>query len=213
VCGCKSANPRCAALNAALCFRRRLGVFATQPGYHPPSEVDLLRRQLRWRLLCLLIPADVSALAPLPLFGLARLFWKTMDATRAAARCAIWQPHCPTHSGHRSRTAEIGRVPLHLPATTGRSKGAIAEPAKTCSATPETLVECLAHLHRLMLLLHALPIFHTHGLLWWRTNIMLLSAARWCSYPNSISTSLSAYAAGHRADGRAAFLHPRFTLL
>ena len=139
-------------------------------------------------------------------------------ATAVGARCSR---STPTAAGtpHRAaaarasdafetveRSADDLAALLYTSGTTGRSKGAMLTHGNLAS-NAEALRRDLA-LHSDDVLIHALPIFHTHGL-FVATNVTLFSGASMLFLPRfDVDEIFRAAAAGDRADGRADLLRP-----
>ena len=159
-------SPDALALYAA-CVQAGLVFLPLNPGYTAP-EVDYFVGNSGARLL-VCDPADVSALAPVAAAAGAAV--ETMDATgRGTLRDLA--ATLPDTFDTVDRTAEDLAAFLYTSGTTGRSKGAMLSQQNLLS-NAETLVD-VWHFTKADVLLHALPIFHTHGL-FVATNIMLLS--------------------------------------
>jgi len=110
-----------------------------------------------------------AALAPVAAAAGARIETLNADATGSFADLAADQPE-----SFATATREAGDLAalLYTSGTTGRSKGAMLSQSNLLS-NAETLTDLWRFTKR-DVLLHALPIFHTHGL-FVATNIMLLT--------------------------------------
>ena len=103
------------------------------------------------------------------------------------SRSPPWEPTARagalpgTRRGQPATFDDVARGPddlaaiLYTSGTTGRSKGAMLTHGNLAS-NADALCDILA-LHRRDVLLHALPIYHTHGL-FVATNVTLMSPAR-----------------------------------
>ena len=110
----------------------------------------------------------------------------------------------PRPSRPSSASADDLAALLYTSGTTGRSKGAMLTHGNLVS-NAEALRETWRYTAD-DVLIHALPIFHTHGL-FVATNVTLFSGASMLFLPRfDVDTDLRADAAGDRADGRADLL-------
>ncbi|MHC9235865.1 malonate--CoA ligase [Pseudooceanicola sp. 502str34] len=111
--------------------------------------------------------AEIAALA-----GAARLFTLGADGTGTLAEAQSAQPSGEFHAVPRA-ASDLAAI-LYTSGTTGRSKGAMLSHANLAS-NAETLRDLWRFTDK-DVLIHALPIFHTHGL-FVATNVALLSGA------------------------------------
>jgi len=159
-------SPDALALYAA-CVQAGLVFLPLNPGY-TASEVDYFVGNSGARLL-VCDPADVTELTPVAAAAGAAV--ETMDNTgRGTLRDLA--ATLPDTFDTVDRGAEDLAAFLYTSGTTGRSKGAMLSQRNLLS-NAETLVD-VWQFTKADVLLHALPIFHTHGL-FVATNIMLLS--------------------------------------
>ncbi|MDF0601739.1 malonyl-CoA synthase [Psychromarinibacter sp. C21-152] len=135
---------------------------------YPPAEVDYFVGNSGAKLL-LCDPADAAALAPVAAGHGARLMTLAADGTGSFPAAAEGQPES---FDTVDRAADDLAAFLYTSGTTGRSKGAMLTQDNLLS-NAETLVETWRFTAD-DVLLHALPIFHTHGL-FVATNITLLA--------------------------------------
>ena len=120
-------------------------------------------------------PARAEALTPLA--GQARVMTMDADGTGSLAAAAA---DMPTSIAPAPRGADDLAALLYTSGTTGRSKGAMLSHGNLLS-NAQVLVDAWRFTDR-DVLLHALPIFHTHGL-FVASNVSLLSGARMIFLP------------------------------
>ena len=159
-------SPDALALYAA-CVQAGFVFLPLNPAY-TPSEVDYFVSNSGARLL-ICDPAKAEALTPIAGAAGASLETLSDDGSGTLAEKAVRHPETyPT----TDRTGDDLAAFLYTSGTTGRSKGAMMTQTNLLSnaATLKDLWRFTAK----DVLLHALPIFHTHGL-FVATNVMLLS--------------------------------------
>ncbi|WP_112312160.1 malonate--CoA ligase [Pseudogemmobacter bohemicus] len=122
-------------------------------------------------------PADEAALAPLAEAAGARIL--TLDASGGGSFAALMAEASVDLAPVPRRTGDLAAI-LYTSGTTGRSKGAMLSHGNLLSNA-----EVLTELWRFTpqdVLLHALPVFHTHGL-FVATNVVLAAGAQMIFLP------------------------------
>lgn len=151
----------------AACVQAGLIFLPLNPAY-TAAEVDYFVSDSGARLL-VCDPRDFDALGPVAKKSGARL--ETMDSSGQGSLRTLAAQH-PATFATVPRSADDLAAFLYTSGTTGRSKGAMLSQNNLLS-NAQTLVDVWQFTDQ-DVLLHALPIFHTHGL-FVASNVMLLS--------------------------------------
>jgi malonyl-CoA/methylmalonyl-CoA synthetase len=160
----------------AACVQAGLIFLPLNPAYRT-SEVAYFVGDSGARLV-VCDPKDVNALGPVAAQAKARL--ETMDNTGQGSLRALAAQQAATYPTVPRKADDLAAF-LYTSGTTGRSKGAMLSQNNLLS-NAQTLVDYWQFTDR-DVLLHALPIFHTHGL-FVASNVMLVSSGPMIFKPN-----------------------------